>query len=80
MVEIRLNIYDLTYYNKYLDFLGLGAYHTAICIDGVEYNYGGADSPEPGVYCTLPKTHEKYIFKNSVRLGIVNKSLKEVLS
>ena len=50
MVEIRLNVYDLTTYNKYLDWMGLGAYHTAICIDGVEYNYGGADSPEPGVY------------------------------
>ena len=27
-IEVRLNVYDLTKFNKLLDCLGIGAYHT----------------------------------------------------
>lgn len=45
---VFLNIYDLSPMNKYLRFLTLGLYHSAVEIDGNEISFGGGSQPIGG--------------------------------
>ena len=38
--KIYLNVYDLTSINYYLHSFGLGAYHSGVQIDCLEYSFG----------------------------------------
>ena len=51
-IEISINIYDLHPYNKYLHWLGLGAYHSGVVIYGREYTYGLHSLSSSGVFET----------------------------
>ena len=35
--DVQLNIYDLVRANRWLDVLGVGAYHSGVEVNGVEY-------------------------------------------
>jgi hypothetical protein len=62
-IKIYLNVYDLTPFNYYLDPLGFGAYHTAIQINGEEYQYGGHQFTSTGVTVGQPGTSNNTIFR-----------------
>ena len=71
-MKVILNVYDIIKFNKYLDFLGLGVYHTGVEIDGIEYAYGGNTLVDTtGVYRMYPKKHDVFKFKYSVEVGEV---------
>lgn len=46
---IFLRVYDVVRFNRVLEYLGIGFYHTAIQIYGHEYYYGGHDAEITGV-------------------------------
>lgn len=52
---VFLNTYNLLQTNV-LNNLGVGFFHSAIEILGVEIAFGGHDYDETGVYCIKPKT------------------------
>ena len=39
---VIINVYDLADFNAYLNWAGLGAYHTGVQCHGREYAFGGA--------------------------------------
>mmetsp|Transcript_9706 Transcript_9706/g.19101 ORF Transcript_9706/g.19101 Transcript_9706/m.19101 type:complete len:211 (-) Transcript_9706:322-954(-) len=53
-LAVSLNVYDLAEQNQYAHQLGLGAYHTGIEINGIEWSYGHAERGT-GVYPCLPQ-------------------------
>ena len=38
--DVRVNVYDLVTANRWLDRMGLGAYHSGVEVNGVEYFFG----------------------------------------
>ena len=72
-MKVYINVYDIMRFNKYLDCMGVGAYHTGklnyaklkfhlgIEVNGSEYAYGGNSLIDTtGVYEILPKSHEVF--------------------
>lgn len=68
---LKLNIYDLTYMNKFMYWVGLGVYHSAIEAYGTEYAYGAHDYPTSGVFEVEPRHCPGFKFRNSLTIGTV---------
>ncbi|MCO5574681.1 hypothetical protein L7F22_028471 [Adiantum nelumboides] len=66
---LKLNIYDLTYINEYMYWVGLGIYHSAIEAYGSEYAYGAHDYPSSGVFEVEPRHCPGFRFRKSLILG-----------
>ena len=78
--EIRLMIYDLSSYNNVLACLGIGIFHTGVCVHGVEYSYGGHDQPSSGCFVTTPHgAPPPAVFRESIVIGNTQKSALEVM-
>ena len=72
--HIYLNIYDLTRFNDFLHFLGLGFYHSGIEVNGIEYIYvEGA-----GIIKVQPKNIKFGTFRKSVKLGELKMSSYDI--
>ncbi|KAK9145043.1 hypothetical protein Sjap_004946 [Stephania japonica] len=52
---VYLNVYDLHPINGSIHWLGLGLYHSGIQVHGVEYEFGGHDSPSTGIFRGKPR-------------------------
>eukprot|EP00350_Pseudokeronopsis_sp_OXSARD2_P000140 CAMPEP_0170556692 /NCGR_PEP_ID=MMETSP0211-20121228/18169_1 /TAXON_ID=311385 /ORGANISM="Pseudokeronopsis sp., Strain OXSARD2" /LENGTH=181 /DNA_ID=CAMNT_0010867181 /DNA_START=15 /DNA_END=560 /DNA_ORIENTATION=+ len=87
-VEIILNVYDLgsedqNNNNSYLyRYLGVGFFHTAVEINGIEHSYGGNPlSSDSGVFRSTPLTVENATYRESYLMGTMrNQSrIQEVL-
>jgi len=68
-LTVSLNVYDLADQNQYAHPLGLGAYHTGIEINGIEWSYGHAERGT-GVYPCLPGSHPNAKFREKIRIKI----------
>ena len=78
--EIRLMVYDLSDYNNMLGCIGLGIFHTGVCVHGLEYSYGGHDKPASGCFVTRPYAAPPPAkFKEAIVLGRTRRSPREVM-
>eukprot|EP00271_Cylindrocystis_brebissonii_P005334 TRINITY_DN17331_c0_g1_i1.p1 TRINITY_DN17331_c0_g1~~TRINITY_DN17331_c0_g1_i1.p1 ORF type:complete len:217 (-),score=25.99 TRINITY_DN17331_c0_g1_i1:281-931(-) len=66
---VYVNVYDLTEYNDYLYWIGLGIYHSGIEVHGVEYAYGAHDYPTSGVFEVEPRNTPGFKYRTTVLLG-----------
>jgi len=68
-LAVSLNVYDLAEQNQYAHQLGLGAYHTGIEINGIEWSYGHAERGT-GVYPCLPGSHPNAKIRERINITI----------
>lgn len=74
-MDVFLNVYDLTRFNKLLHPLGVGVYHTGVEIMNVEYAFGSHDGTYTGVY-DFPATEsdtESIPFREKLYIGTCHK-------
>ncbi|MCO5599495.1 hypothetical protein L7F22_053599 [Adiantum nelumboides] len=74
---IYLNVYDLTTLNNYLYWFGLGIFHSAVEINGIEYAYGAHDMPTSGIFQVEPRSCPGFVFRRSILLGTTELSPPE---
>ena len=53
---VIVNVYDLADFNAYLNWCGMGAYHSGLQVHGREWAYGGV------AYMYQRLQHQKYSF------------------
>lgn len=81
--EVVLNLYDFNGdamvhdFNTFGRFFGLGAFHAAVEVYGLEWSYGFADGPD-GIYSCLPKTNSSHQYRESIPLGVTFFSMHQV--
>eukprot|EP01112_Ceratiomyxa_fruticulosa_P006509 TRINITY_DN1731_c0_g1_i1.p1 TRINITY_DN1731_c0_g1~~TRINITY_DN1731_c0_g1_i1.p1 ORF type:complete len:209 (-),score=17.46 TRINITY_DN1731_c0_g1_i1:152-778(-) len=75
---VILNIYDLHPYNKYVNFLGMGVYHSAIEVYGTEYSFGGHNYSITGIFTVEPKCALGATYRESITLGETSLTRREV--
>lgn len=68
-VPVYLNVYDLTPYNGYAYWLGLGVYHSGVQVHGVEYAFGAHEYPSTGIFEGEPKQCEGFTFRKTILIG-----------
>lgn len=66
---IYLNVYDVTNLNNYLYWIGLGIFHSAIEVHGVEYAFGAHDYPTSGVFEVEPRNCPGFTFRRTITVG-----------
>ncbi|GAB5359198.1 hypothetical protein AAMO2058_000524000 [Amorphochlora amoebiformis] len=76
-IRVTLNVYDLLKVNQYFHCCGIGAYHTGIEIDGVEWAYGHSERGT-GVYACAPGSHQHAIFREKIELGQLDISYQDI--
>uniref|UniRef100_M8C637 Uncharacterized protein n=1 Tax=Aegilops tauschii TaxID=37682 RepID=M8C637_AEGTA len=75
---VYLNIYDISPINNYLYWFGLGIFHSAVEVHGMEFGYGAHEYATSGVFQVEPKSCPGFIFRRSVCMGTTNMSRAEV--
>ncbi|KAK9145036.1 hypothetical protein Sjap_004939 [Stephania japonica] len=65
-VPVNLNVYDLDPINGSIYCLGLGLYHSGIQVHGVEYEFGGHDTPSTGIFRGKLRECPGLTFRNSI--------------
>ncbi|KAK9922990.1 hypothetical protein M0R45_031426 [Rubus argutus] len=68
-VPVYLNVYDLTPYNGYAYWLGLGVYHSGVQVHGIEYAFGAHEFPTTGIFEGEPKKCDGFTFRKSILIG-----------
>ncbi|XP_050381828.1 deSI-like protein At4g17486 [Argentina anserina] len=68
-VPVYLNVYDLTPYNGYAYWLGLGVYHSGVQVHGIEYAFGAHEYPTTGIFEGEPKKCDGFTFRKSILIG-----------
>lgn len=68
-VNMYLNVYDLTPINNYLYWAGLGVFHSAIEVYGLEYAFGAHEYATSGVFAVEPRKCPGYTYRRSILLG-----------
>ena len=76
--SIYLNIYDLTPLNKYLDCLGIGAYHSAVQIFDTEFSFGAHPYNFSGVIESQPNTNKLLQLRKTILIGQTTMKLNEI--
>ncbi|KAK9153234.1 hypothetical protein Sjap_000714 [Stephania japonica] len=66
---VYLNVYDLHPVNGSIHWLGLGLYHSGIQVHGVEYEFGGHDSPSTGIFRGKPRECPGLTLRKSILIG-----------
>lgn len=77
-VPVYLNVYDLTPYNGYAYWLGLGVYHSGVQVNGVEYAFGAHEYPSTGIFEGEPKQCEGFTFRKTILIGKTDMGPAEV--
>ncbi|CAN1173107.1 DeSI-like protein At4g17486 [Linum perenne] len=75
---VYLNVYDLTTANGYVYWAGLGIFHSAVEVHGVEYAFGAHDFSTTGVFEVEPRNCPGYVFRRSVFMGTTTLDPKQV--
>ncbi|PRQ50457.1 putative PPPDE putative peptidase domain-containing protein [Rosa chinensis] len=68
-MPVYLNVYDLTPYNGYAYWLGLGVYHSGVQVHGIEYAFGAHEYPTTGIFEGEPKKCEGFTFRKAILIG-----------
>ncbi|KAK9145025.1 hypothetical protein Sjap_004928 [Stephania japonica] len=68
-VPVNLNVYDLYPINGSIYWLSLGLYHSSIQVHGVEYEFGGHDSPSTGIFRGKTRECLGLTFRKSILIG-----------
>ncbi|KAL3528948.1 hypothetical protein ACH5RR_008270 [Cinchona calisaya] len=68
-VPVYLNVYDLTSFNGYAYWLGLGVYHSGLQVHGVEYAFGAHEYSTTGIFEGEPKQCDGFTFRKSLLMG-----------
>ncbi|KAL6141102.1 hypothetical protein ACLB2K_059393 [Fragaria x ananassa] len=68
-VPVYLNVYDLTPYNGYAYWLGLGVYHSGVQVHGIEYAFGAHEYPTTGIFEGEPRKCDGFTFRKSILIG-----------
>lgn len=77
-MQVNLNVYDLTPYNFYSAWAGLGAFHSGLEVDGAEYSFGAIVDGGSGVYSIVPRTETGLTLRETILLGTVHCSRREL--
>ncbi|KAJ7966241.1 DeSI-like protein [Quillaja saponaria] len=77
-VPVYLNVYDLTPFNGYAYWVGLGVYHSGVQVHGVEYAFGAHDHAGTGIFQVEPKKCPGFTFRKSILIGRTDLGPKEV--
>ncbi|KAM7256530.1 hypothetical protein ACFE04_012271 [Oxalis oulophora] len=79
-VPVYLNVYDLTSFNGYAYWLGLGVYHSGVQVHGIEYAYGGHEDPTTGIFKSVPQQCVGFKLRKSILIGKTNLDPAQVKS
>ncbi|KAM0034819.1 putative PPPDE peptidase domain-containing protein [Helianthus debilis subsp. tardiflorus] len=77
-VPVYLNVYDLSSMNGCAYWLGLGVYHSAVQVHGVEFAFGFHEQSTTGIFEGEPKQCEGFTFREQILIGWTEMSLKEI--
>ncbi|CAK8574587.1 unnamed protein product [Lathyrus sativus] len=77
-VPVYLNVYDLTTFNGYAYWLGLGVYHSGVQVHGVEYAFGAHEHESTGIFEGDPKKCEGFRFRKTILIGKTDKEFDQV--
>ncbi|WOL06432.1 deSI-like protein [Canna indica] len=77
-VPVHLNVYDLTPFNGYAYWFGLGIYHSGVQVHGVEYAYGAHEHPTTGIFEGEPRQCPGFAFRKSILIGRTDLGPREV--
>ncbi|CAI0420114.1 unnamed protein product [Linum tenue] len=76
---VYLNVYDLApTINGYVYWAGLGAFHSGVEVQGVEYADGKHDKPTSRVFEVEPRQHLRYKFMRLIFVGTTTLEPKQV--
>lgn len=81
--EVVLNLYDYNGdamvhdFNTWGRYFGLGAFHAAVEVYGLEWSYGFTEGPD-GIYSVVPKTNCSHQYRESIPLGVTFFSIQQV--
>lgn len=90
-VPVELNVYDLLHrdnpdfvpnINWYLYSIGMGLYHSGVCVYGTEYCYGGHPENHSGVFQVRPRRAPEARFRQTVLIGrtlLTRQQVREVI-
>lgn len=67
--QVMLNVYDLTPFNSYTYWFGVGIFHSGIEVHGMEFGYGAHDFPASGVFEVEPRSCPGFVYRCSLPLG-----------
>lgn len=67
---VYLNIYNVSSFNKFSEFLGVGFYHTSVEIYNHEFSYGGHDYECSGIVCVEAGNSAGLTLKEKLPVGI----------
>ncbi|GAB2222569.1 hypothetical protein Droror1_Dr00016688 [Drosera rotundifolia] len=74
---VYLNVYDVISMNKYLNWAGLGVFHSGVEVHGVEYAFGARDDPTSGISEVEPRQYPGCKFRKSVLIGMTRLDPKQ---
>jgi hypothetical protein len=78
VMQVLLNVYDLTPFNFYSAWTGLGAFHSGIEVNGAEYSFGSAVDGGSAVYSIPPRSETGMALRETLLLGTLNCSQREL--
>ncbi|CDW79059.1 desumoylating isopeptidase 2-like [Stylonychia lemnae] len=67
---VYLNIYNVSSFNKFSEFLGFGFYHTSVEIYKHEFSYGGHDYDCSGIVCVEAGNSAGLTLKEKLPVGV----------
>ena len=71
---VFLNVYDLHPFNKYVYWMGLGAFHAGVEVNGVEWSFGFVSGPGTGVFQCEPRKAPGATYRETIPIGYTSKS------
>ncbi|PNY00547.1 desi-like protein at4g17486-like protein [Trifolium pratense] len=77
-VPVYLNVYDLTQFNGYAYWFGLGVYHSGVQVHDVEYAFGAHEHASTGIFEGEPKKCEGFRYRKTILIGKTDKDIDEV--
>ena len=75
---VYLNIYNVSGFNKFSEYLGFGFYHTSVEIYKHEFSYGGHDYNCSGIVCVEAGNTAGLTIKEKLPVGITYYSEDEI--
>eukprot|EP00897_Mesotaenium_endlicherianum_P000738 jgi/Mesen1/10665/ME000009S10453 len=67
--NVYVNVYDLTSYNDYMYWCGLGIFHSGLEVHGTEYAFGAHDYSSSGVFEVEPRNTPGFEYRTTLQMG-----------